>query len=169
MKFLFILFLSAITPEIKTPGHMEPFPEDKLSKPIYLTDRCSNVSIEEWSNKSKPDIKKLSKLCNVAVNNFEKQGKLFRWQLSFLPDGYCYRCLNDIEYRFIERSSRHYIDAYTTQTYRYSFLPNDLKNKKFDLYFIHELYHALSMFYGIYDKDNEEKAWAFTRNLGLGE
>jgi len=169
MNFIFILLSAISMASIKIPGHMEPYPEDKLSKPIYLNDKCSAVSIEEWTDKTKPDIKKISKLCNIAVNNFERHGRQFKWQLSFLPDGYCYRCLNDIEYRFVERNNKKYIDAYTSQTYRYSFLPNDVKNKKFDLYFVHELYHALSMFYGMYDKDNEDKARMFTKNLGLGE
>lgn len=176
--FAIILFSSSIcfADEYKAIGHIEPFPEEYLYgtvSSINLTGYCSQVSIKEWQEPRQDFPKAISDLdrfCNLAVLKFGfNYEKPFVWNLSFLKQGSCYRCLNDTKYRFIGRKNQNYVDSYTSQTFEYTFLPNIVDGPKFKLYYMHELYHALSMSRGMYGKDNEEKARAFTKKLGLGE
>jgi hypothetical protein len=174
----------------KVIGYMEPLPKDVLRVPIHLYGKCSNVVINELNgNFTADNIYSLSKLCNIATDNFAKflsqQGievddsPKFEWKISVLKDGNCYRCINDTRYRFRDRFIKDDVWAYTSKTYERTFVLNDLSIYGYDTFFVHEMFHALSIYYSVFDghadrddkraKEDERLARKFTRWLGMGE
>jgi len=151
------------------PGNMEPFPEEQLAKPIYLKDDCAGVVITEWQGIKPPSTERLSKLCNLARQNFAcfinskgintNSSERFIWRISFIPIGSCYRCLNDTEYRFYDRAVKN-VWGYTSYNHRYTFVLSEVNYPVFERVFLHELFHAMSIFYGVFDNngvDDDER------------
>ncbi|HOU92444.1 MAG TPA: hypothetical protein PLU22_15430 [Polyangiaceae bacterium] len=166
-------------------GHMTPLPEELLPTPVVLD--CG-ATIREVRGGS-PDMARLNRLCTHAFSNFftfirdlrhleVTREDDFDWNVSFLPEARCYRCLNDERHRFRYRFVRGALIGYTDRDLAYIFMISDPNDREFRVTFVHELFHAMSMFYGIFDRhpgDWTEQAAAddrlaadFTAWLGYG-
>ena len=168
---------------------MTPLPSEYLDQPIHLT--CGLV-IREWHGASRPSsaaVAKMDRLCADATLRFrpflEKHGLgpratgPFDWSEALIPDGYCHRCLNDTRWRFERRFVHGDVWGYTGIFEQYSFVVSDTLLPIFPLVFVHELFHAMSMFYGVFEahpgsdwdkvEADEQLARAFTVSMGLGE
>lgn len=164
--FLVGLAIPAHADERQT-GPMTPLASELLAKPIRLTGSCSGVVIREWhGDRSKKAIKLLDILCRGAVAAFpgflQEQGlkpvrpEKLSWNVALLPDGHCYRCLNDREHRFAARTLLGDLWGYTNRADQYVFLTNEI----FDYSgtpkpiwvesVVHELWHAMSQSSGVY-------------------
>lgn len=161
---------------------MTPLPEEQLPKAIWLSGKCSGIAIREWVVTNNGSVRKpaairyMDRLCNQAVGAFgafaaerklvPAHSEQFNWRISLLPDGDCYRCLNDLKYRFAYRAVQRPVWGYTGLYERYSFLLNEIyvvgvPDRMWRRVWVHELFHALSMHYGIFwahADDNEERA-----------
>jgi len=136
-------------------GPMAALPEELLKEPIHLT--CGAV-IREMRGGNTINLEVLNRICSEAKSSFEpflaaqgiavQQASPFAWNLSFLPSGDCYRCLNDERYRFRHRVvlDRNLI-GYTDVAERTIFLTSDAWDAAFRLVFVHELFHAFSIHY----------------------
>lgn len=202
---LFVSNVSADNPY--TQGPMMPRAVEKLSTPIKLNDLCAEVTVVEWrptpglensTSKSEKSIKILNQICNLSVRAFPKfinvyydfpnEKETLLQYLCLMPadveqHGQDVRNLNDINYRFFNRTKRYDEDGipypiwgYHQRSVSHIYIRNDVLNAEFKTVFAHELFHALSWKYGIYnqhlgDKDviDEKMARQFTRHLGLGE
>jgi hypothetical protein len=163
-KRILSVFVSLITisltaeADTRIAGHMEPLDHELLSPEIRLD--CGVVVRER---QGKPvSVEALNNMCTYALRNFPKfveEKKLrtnrntgaFSWSLSILPESHCYRCLNDVKYRFRYRMIKADVIGYTEKNARYSFILNDESDKVYNVTFVHEMFHAMSMFYGVYD------------------
>jgi hypothetical protein len=168
----------------RVAGHMRPLPAELLAQPLKLD--CG-LTVMEWRG-AVPNTDRAARLCRLATRNFlpfiaskgleREHGRAFEWKAALLPDGTCYRCLNDERWRFSRRAARGNLTGYTSFTNRYSFLLADPSHGEFDVTLVHELFHAQSFFYGLFDRhaDNDEDrvriderlAAEFTESLGLG-
>lgn len=175
---------SALADE-RVVGPMTPLPEELLLTPVVLD--CG-ATIREVRGGS-PDMARLNRLCTHAFTNFFTfvrdmrhleviREDDFDWNVSFLPDASCFRCLNDERHRFRGRFVRGNLTGFTDRDLAYIFMISDPNDREFRVTFVHELFHAMSMFYGIFDRhpgDWTEKAAAddrlaadFTDWLGYG-
>ncbi len=166
-------------------GHMLPFAREKLSKPIKLG--CG-VTVVEWRGGAR-DRAKLEALCLLATKNLDdylahvgvakpRSNQKFKWSMALLPWGDCYRCLNDLRYRFRGRTARYPVTGYTSFHFRHTFVMGDTTHENFDVTVAHELWHAMSGHFGIFNRHpgkewqrlrrDEELAVGFTKWLGLG-
>jgi hypothetical protein len=165
-------------------GHMKPLVTELLSRPIEL--ECG-VIVNEWRGYPR-DEAKIQRLCRLATEEFfpfiDRKGirpdhrREFRWSAALLPNGECYRCLNDEQWRFAKRAAHGNLTGYTSFTNRYSFLLGNTRHREFDVTLVHELFHAQSYYYGLFDRhadDDDERvrldeqlAVEFTESLGLG-
>jgi len=165
-------------------GHMLPLPEETLSSPVQLD--CGIV-IKEVRGGSL-NVAKLNQMCSRAASSFfpfiEREGltpmhrNSFDWNVSFLPEPRCYRCLNDETYRFKFRHVHGMLIGYTDLNQGYIFMLSDFSDREFNVTFVHELFHAMSMFYGVYNSHpgswsdktaaDDRLAYAFTDALGYG-
>jgi hypothetical protein len=164
-------------------GHMIPLPEEILTTPVQLD--CG-ATIQEVRGSSM-DYSHLNSMCTHAYSNFPKfvQAKglktesrePFQWNISFLPESSCYRCLNDEAYRFRYRHVHGRLIGYTDKNTGYAFM-SSVHDREFNTTFMHELFHAMSMYYGVYDSHpgdwsaktaaDEKLAQDFTEWLGYG-
>jgi hypothetical protein len=184
IAFLAILFLShTAIADSKIVGHMAPLSGEKLEQPVALD--CGAI-IQEVRG-FHPNYAVLNSMCTHAYSNFFKfvkakglqynHSEQFQWNLSFLPEERCYRCLNDEAYRFRHRHVQGYLIGYTDRDERYAFMSN-VVDGEFNTTFVHELFHAMSMYYGVYDNhpgnyaqktaQDEKLAQDFTEWLGYG-
>jgi len=178
---LAILIASTASADELIVGHMKPLPNELLNNPIHLD--CG-LSIREARGGPPPE---LETQCLHAKKNFfrfinfkgiKPREANFAWSMSFLPEGKCYRCLNDTSYRFKYRFIPGNVIGYTGKDEQYSWVISDYKDPQFNVTFVHELFHALSMHYGVYDshpgslkdKTNRDEILAqeFTEGLGYG-
>jgi hypothetical protein len=165
---------------------MAPLPQELLKEPIFLT--CGAV-IREMRGGNTISIDVLDRLCSEVTTHFEPflEGRgmrvpsatPFTWNLAFLPAGDCYRCLNDLRFRFRDQVvlDRDLI-GYTDIAERTIFLTADAWNAAFRLAFVHELFHALSIHHRVLANREgtwqeryiaeEELAGDFTEWLGYG-
>lgn len=177
---------SAAADEAQVVGHMTPLPSEELASPIILSGRCSAVVVREWevdgpgSARTPAAIRLLDRLCNRAVKAFpkfvERQGleakvtrhPRFSWNVALIPDGYGYRRMNDRKFRFLDRMPPGDLWAYTARDPRYVFLTNQVFERGarprhiWEVSWVHELFHAMSMNAGIFDSHSSsdlEKAW----------
>jgi hypothetical protein len=189
-----LLLASTASADDKIVGHMTPLPDELLQQPITLS--CG-VTIREWRGGIQPsagNIKFLNALCDKAMASFKpflatrglqapRSGQLV-WNWSLMPDGLCggtsteatccYRCMNDIRYRFANRFVRYEVWGYTGYNQQYSFTVS--RSPILNKIFTHEMFHAMSMYYGLYDSHpgswddqtqaDEVLAQAFTRYMG---
>lgn len=175
-------------PEMKLPGHMQPWPDEELASPVRL---ACGVTIVEWtagSPRTPAVIAKLDAICSRAVAAFPefalkhhlprpRMVRPFTWPLSLIPEGACYRCLNDTEYRFSTRAV-HWLWGYTSRNAAATLMLSDTDSPVFERIFTHEIWHAMSMYYGVFEQHaggddekiraDEALAEGFTRFLGLG-
>jgi len=193
----------------RVPGHIAPLADELLAPPVELPD-CPTVTIVEW--RSTPDeeettspndraIAMLNTACKIVLERFPRffaemnisiQKPLHSGVLmSLMPanaDGYGsdYRNLNDLEYRFRDRSRSSdgeeiALWGFYHRKTRRLFLRNDLlisKNKVNNdarMIFAHELFHALSDIHGVFEHHckgrpscDERLARLFTLKLGMG-
>ena len=203
-----VLFASNVSADNPyTPGPMVPRAIERLSAPIKLNDLCAEITVVEWrptpglensTSKSEKSIKILNQICNLSVRffpqfinkyyDFSDRVENFSQSLCLMPAdvnqyGQDVRNLNDISYRFVNRTKAYDEDGipypiwgYHQRSMSHIYIRNDVPNAEFKTVFAHELFHAMSYQYGIYnqhegDKDeaDEKLARKFTRYLGLGE
>lgn len=144
------------------PYPMTPLPSETLKHPVHL--KCGLV-IREWRGDSTPSaagVAYLDRLCADGVRRFRpflaargivvppEAVAAFEWNESLIPDGYCSRCLNDRPGRFTSRFVSGDVWGYTHLRSRYSYLISDLRAPIFPKVFTHELFHALSMYTGVF-------------------
>ncbi len=211
-----VLFLLALgypgSAHAERKGHMLPLEEEKLSKPLFLTGSCRQVKVVEWrpakgweqsTGYSPVALDVLNDICQTVLAKFPvfviKKGYqintdfVFTQNISLIPgtrkyNGFGYRNLNDVKYRFLNRSKEYdeFGEVYPIWGYfhrdaSYIYIRNDVLNEdmtvnlKFKTVFAHELFHALSYQYDIYnqhrgnkDQVDEELSQKFTEYLGLG-
>lgn len=183
---------------------MTPRAEEKLSEPLSLKDECRYVRVREWrvdgenqTPKSPEALELLSGVCLLAVGKFPEFVKRHGYtvensfvnvdfNLSIIPDNSHYRNLNDIEFRFAQRT--HTRDAngkilpvlgYFQEDAEYIYIYNEMfyqdkTNPQFLEVFAHELFHGMSRLYGVYQQHTGDKhavdeklAQLFTQELGL--
>ena len=151
----------------KTIGPMYALPKEQLAQPIELT--CGAI-IQEFristsqtkSVNHRISVARLNRICTHVQSNFfifiEARGlktnheRPFVWNISFLPEASCYRCLNDERYRFYHRFViGRVLIGYTDYESDYMFVISNMGDPFFDGVFAHELFHSFSMFYGVYD------------------
>jgi hypothetical protein len=191
-KYILLLFILLIT-NISFANSPTPLESEKLNNPIQLD--CGLIIQEFESNKdfqfTNKNINKLNYLCTKAFlyfKDFTRSNGIiinhnsnlvdfdakFKWNLAFLKEGKCDRCLNDKVNRF-SSVSLSIIDlvGYTNNNLQYFFMISDFNNPLFEKIFVHELYHSLTMFYGLdfnyngnYYKTDEIYAEKFTKQLG---
>jgi len=208
-----VLFLltSSVSADEKVRGHIMPFSWEELSDPIKFSDNCSAVSVVEWKPTSKlpngsypsdQSSEIMNKVCNLAHQKFVSFVKSRGYntnnipqlhvEISLLPahlnlGGTDYRNLNDIEYRFSQRSKSFDmygvaipIWGYYQRNTHHIYIRNDVltekkqKNSEFTFHFAHELFHALSYENGVYSQHNgdieareELLANIFASSLGI--
>ena len=181
---LAILITSSAFADERIVGYMPPLPEEMLTDPITLD--CG-LTINEVRGGSL-DVPRLNSMCMHAYDNFFKfietkglktnHNNPFVWNISFLPEATCYRCLNDEKYRFKYRYVHGAVIGYTDKNQQYIFMFVDNKDREFKTTYVHELFHAMSMYYGVYDNHpggwstktaaDEKLARGFTEWLGYG-
>lgn len=164
-------------------GHPTPLSRELLESPVTLD--CG-ATVRE-SRGSVQDYKHLNDMCTHAALNFFKyinarnlkaQNDLpFTWNISFLPIDNGYRSLNDEEFRFNNRFIGGRVIGYTDRNDRYAYM-SSVHDREFDTTFVHEMFHAMSMHYGVYDNHpgtwmekteaDERCAQEFTEWLGYG-
>lgn len=185
---LAILFITTFAwADEKIVGHVEPLPEELLPTPIDLKN-CP-IDIYEWRSKNKSEFKAgwLGEYCELTIQKFNEFVALKGlkkahnepyegWKVSIIPDNREYRSLNDLQYRFAARSQYVELWGYTHLRTKYIFLANEATPP----FWAHELFHSLSVHYGIYEahhpydisiriKEDEKLAREFTVWLGLGK
>lgn len=193
---------------------MTPLSSEQLSSPYTLSGVCKDVRIVEWrptpeylssTSYSVQALTVLDKTCQQAVSKFKsflksesltgKAPTTIAFSVSLMPadasrHGTEYRNLNDITFRFFNRTKEYDEDgnvyliwAYSQRSNHYIYIRNDVLNddgktvnSEFVKIFAHEIGHTLSYYYGIYDnhsgdKDAEDEKLArkFTTYLHYGE
>ena len=141
-------------------GHIMPLASELLPDPIVLD--CG-VVIQEWRGVhiDAQAIEQVSAVCDLAVEAFvpfiARHGlsvvddRPFYFTASFIPDTTDYRGLNDRRWRFANRSTRNEVWGYTSHTNSHIFILSDNRHPQFEATFVHELYHALSWYHGVFD------------------
>lgn len=186
---------------VKVSGHMLPLITEELTPKISIPN-CSNFYIVEWDGINNNEVmEEIKKVCKLVIDNFNsflteqniskvKISDTIPWKISVISYDTNYRHLNDITYRFKDRSIKYTDDGeikillgYTNYNAKCSFIYNQIyKNNKINPKFItvlaHEMFHGLSFEFGILknhpgseiDKANkdEELALKFTKYLNLG-
>lgn len=187
LKYILIIASIVLTntalADSRITGHMTPLPSERLDNPVTLD--CG-ATVQEARGISL-DYSRLNAMCTHALSNFFKFTKAknlrenhtdpFSWNLSFLPEDNCYRCLNDETHRFRYRFVHGHLIGYTDKDERYAFM-SSVYDSEFNTTFVHELFHSMSMYYGVYDnhpgdyseKTNKDEGLAqeFTEWLGYG-
>jgi hypothetical protein len=183
LLFAIILTASTALADQRILGHMTPLPNEFLADPVTLD--CG-ITVQEARGITL-DYPRLNSLCTHAYANFFKfidakglktsHRASFKWNASFLPEKPCYRCLNDEAYRFKYRHVHGNLIGYTDKDVGYAFM-SSVRDAQFNTTFVHELFHSMSMYYGVYD--NHPGNWAaktaadevlaqdFTEWLGYG-
>lgn len=203
---VFTVFLITCVASVALAGYskkMQPTPDERLDDPISLSGPCSGVKIVEWryrpgysesTGPSPKSLRILKKYCKIAVKEFstfvESKGfklehnRSFKTTISLIPTDSEPRNLNDLKYRFAKRYQQYPLLGYYHRSTNYTFVmhdvlkPNERPNFKFKTVYVHELYHALANYYGIFhqysdnldtaSKIDEALAMEFTHHLGLG-
>lgn len=182
LAFLILFITSFVFADSKIEGNMPPFSEELLTEPINLD--CG-LSIVEKRGGKKLNVNKLNTMCDNVLKKFpqfiKKKGinvefTYFDWKMSILPESSNYRCLNDLKYRFKYRQFQGDVIGYTDYNSKYSFVLNDITDSQFNITFVHELFHAMSMYSGAYESHSynwqnrssidESLAQEFTEWLG---
>lgn len=147
----------------KIKGHIYPLPSEEMSPPLRLS--CG-VVIREWRAVPITDAakKKVDRLCTTAADYFvpfmRKHGYKvskadldgFYFQYSMIPNNSQYRNLNDIKYRFHDRSWTIPVWGWTDHVDEWVFMIGNFWNPLFDKVFVHETFHALSLKAGTFDQ-----------------
>jgi hypothetical protein len=181
---LFIILVAGVAfADQRIVGHMTPLPEEKLENPVTLD--CGIIVQEVHGSMN---YARLNAMCTHAYENFwtfvdakgleTRHRNRFAWNISFLPDDTCYRCLNDEQYRFKFRHVHGRLIGYTDRDQQYAFMISNHRDREFNVTFVHELFHSMSMYYGVYDNHggtyaqktaaDERLAVEFTEWLGYG-
>lgn len=180
---LSIIFCANVALADRTVGHPTPFQSELLENPVVLD--CG-ATIREVRGSSQ-NYAQLNSMCTHAYSNFFQfiaakglrvnNHDPFQWNISFLPEATCYRCLNDEKYRFNNRFIGGAVIGYTSRNDRYAFI-SSTRDSQSNVTFVHEMFHSMSMFYGVYDNHSgswsrkteadERLATEFTEWLGYG-
>ncbi len=177
----------------------------KLSKcpGLKVVEWRPSQNFEATTGPSEKAIKILNNTCFLAINNFSKflitknikinVQKQFYQKISLIPalenrDGAKPRNLNDVQFRFSTRPKEYMPDGtlysiwgFTAHRSNFIFIRNDVLHKdgsinnRFVTIFAHEIFHAMSWYYGLYQiyerepaVEDEEMAVLFTQFIGLG-
>lgn len=164
---------------------------------IFIQEWRSTPGLMETTGPTSKSIKVINEICNLSLNKFpefaKKKGfviksvdEKFHTTICMMPadvydQGTAPRNLNDLKFRFAKRTIRYPLWGYFQRQQNYLYLRNDVLrnngriNYRFKTVFAHELYHALSYYYGIYyqysgdkNKIDEQLAQDFSAYLGLG-
>jgi hypothetical protein len=181
---LSVIFITNVAMADRLVGHPTPLQNEFLENPVVLD--CGAI-IQEVRGSSQ-DYSKLNSMCTHAYSNFFRfikanglkitNNKPFKWNVSFLPESTGYRCLNDERYRFKNRFVSGKVIGYTSRNDHWAFITST-RDSEFRVTFVHEMFHSMSMFYGVYDSHpgswsqktnaDEELAAEFTEWLGYGK
>jgi len=176
IKLFAIIIILTLT-SFASANRMQPLASERLNNPIELD--CG-IFIKEWRG-GKKDIKLVNKLCSKSLDYYpaflkkhnlkRKHTWIFRFSMALVPDGRCSRCMNDLDDRFVERPQQSILIGYTSANQRWTYLIGDTYHPEFKVTFVHELFHALNVFYGLWTptEAEEDLAEAFTYDLGLGK
>lgn len=206
--FLLAICLATIGGVAHAQDNMMPLKEELLEKPIYLNKNCSKVKIIEWkpskgfikvTGANNKTINFIAQICNetlkdfpvfISAKGYSFHQKDFTQTISILParmdrDGSNFRNLNDVLFRFSDRSKEYdklgrlypiwgYFQSSTSHIYLRNDILNDdgTFNLNFKISLRHELFHALSFQYLIYEqhagsknKVEEELAEQFSQEV----
>ncbi len=191
MKILNILSIilitgTALADEPRVVGHPKPFPNELLAEPIRLN--CGAI-IYEWRGSYDHDVTKLNELCDFTLTKFLEFASIknlkitnknpFTFAFSLLSEGRYYRDLNDLRYRFAIRATngQGLVWGWTSRNEYWSFILGEPSHIEFNITFVHELFHCMSMHYGIFAQHpfgqrpeyDERLAREFTEWIGMGE
>lgn len=181
---------------------MDPTASELLATPIDLDcegisviEWRPSINQSKFTGPNQENIEILNRLCRLAISKFPEFARLqkikindqptneFSQFISLMPfqgaEGHRSRNLND-DMRFAERT-KFYDSAnrelpiwgWTGYKNKTIFVRNDVPSREFSIVFLHELYHAQSHHYGIYDNlknpshDDEILAHKFTDYLGF--
>jgi len=196
----------------KVKGHMFPFTSELLKNPIVLKDNCSNITIKEWwgTEITPQSVNIINQTCNKAYRHFFPFVRMrgykpdpnvkFEINVSMLPwspltNGRDYRALNDMTWRFEDRTrfcdeDGRICEAWETpfpllgcasRIEKWIFIMNDVtlndpEIPPFASVFSHELFHMYSFYYEVFDQYpgnenqkiamDEKMARQFTASLG---
>ena len=177
-------------------NQMLPLKSELLIQPIVFDGICKNVKIVEWrdsgteeSIKSFNNQNNLNMLCQYSILKFPAfvrsrgykiNSGIFTTKISLMPMNSRERNLNDIKYRFSERgvfcdlNDPCILFGYFQIADNHIYIRNDA-GSDYKVVFAHEIFHAASVFYGIYYQHtgpnhivDENMAQEFTEYLGLG-
>lgn len=174
-----------VTTDANSSYLMTPLPEEKLTKSIFLTEKCALVEIVEWRGgneaERKEEVAELDRICQQVVEKFpvfikEKtdfklsEDRGFSQSISVIPVNSEFRNLNDVEFRFSTRSGIEYdengevepIWGYHQRATSFIYIYNLVRTKgklnlQFRTVFAHELFHALSFKLGIFHQHTGDK------------
>lgn len=195
---LFTIFIANAVWAQSYSKQMTPIASEKLKNPIALSEVCSSVKIVEWRDSNHKatkltdgNIKALKRYCKEAMETFPKfvkergyklrKGGKLKLSVCMMPVDSDPRNLNDIDYRFSARTKTYDEDGNVQRIWGYFhrnashiYLRNTAANYH-RVVFMHELFHAASYHYGVYDqhsgdKDKKDEVMArdFTAYLGYG-
>lgn len=164
---------------------MTPLPEEKLTKSIFLSEKCAMVEIVEWRGRDEvgrqEEVADLDRICQRVVEKFpifikEKTDFKLPEDLSFsqlvsvIPGDDGFRNLNDVEFRFSTRSGIEYdengevmpILGYHQRATSFIYIYNLVRikgklNSQFRTVLAHELFHALSFKLGVFGQHTGNK------------
>lgn len=164
---LSVLFITNVALADRMVGHPTPLQNELLRNPVTLD--CGAVVREVRG--SSQNYAQLNDMCTHAYSNFFQYIKAkglrvshyntFDWNISFLPEATCYRCLNDEKFRFNNRFVGGAVIGYTSRNDHWAFITS-ARDSEFMVTFVHEMFHSMSMFYGVYD--NHPGSWAQKTN-----
>lgn len=167
---------------------MKPLPSEQLPNPIALK-KCPGLAIHEWRRPDAHALQRLNRICRRAIMAFEpflekknlqkQHDQPFFYDIALLRDTTAYRGMNDVRYRFKYRANKKDLWGYTSKLKRFVFMVDTIYIPEMANIFSHELFHALSMHYGVFDshgnttaervRTDEMLASEFTQYLGLGK
>lgn len=160
MVGVIVMLLSPVTiADEKIIGHITPLENETLTPSMKLN--CG-VEVEEWRG-SPLNFQLADKLCSASLEHFPqfiamegmtipRRERPFIFKVSFIPDNKQYRNLNDVAWRFRYRPQQEDVWGYTSYTNEFIFTISDTGIIEFRRTFTHELFHAMSYYFGVLDR-----------------
>jgi len=194
IKWLYPTYLGPETPMDPRPDELLATPINLDCPGVQIIEWRPSVQFPTTSGPSPKAIQALNEICKLVFDNFYlfaqqnsltiKHNNQFVWYLCLMPGSAKYggrepRNLNDHFGRFYARpplDENVYYAGWTAHQRHKIFMKNDVLDETGEInpitltVFAHELFHALSWYYGIFHDPevDETLAQEFTQYLGLG-